>query len=175
MAHPMGWIEGVRSVPAQQQASSYVLTFIQPGFAGYLTANDCAELQGWFDAEAFWPGLRGALLSAWRVAGSVDKGLGWYRANIHPGAPLNCTAWTCWQQGVKGAFDDMPANGTISVPTLVQWGMRDAAFATDYQLGFMATKIADLKLVKYAENDHWLAQEVPEQVAAEVAAFVAAH
>jgi pimeloyl-ACP methyl ester carboxylesterase len=127
MAHPQGWIAGVRGVPAQQRASAYVLTFINPGFAGVLTANDCAELQGWFSGEAFWPSLKDALLSSWRVPGSVDRGLGWYRANIHPAAPLNCTSWTCWAQGVTGAFDSMPGNGTIAVPTLVQWGMLDTA------------------------------------------------
>ena len=76
MCHPSGWIEGVRSVPAQQAASAYVLTFIKPGFAAYLTADDCAELKGWFSGEPFWPALNDSLLSAWRVPGSVDRGLG---------------------------------------------------------------------------------------------------
>ena len=173
MCHPSGWIEGVRGVPAQQQASSYVLTFIRPGFADYLVADDCAELQSWFSAKAFWPALKDALLSAWRVPGSVDRGLGWYRVNIHPAAPLNCTTWQCWKQGVRGAFDDMPHNGTVVVPTLVQWGMLDTAFATDFQLAYLPTKVANLKLVKYPQNDHWLAQEEPAKVAGEIAAFVA--
>jgi len=35
--------------------------------------------------------------------------------------------------------------------------------------------VANLKVIQYPENDHWLAQEAPEKVAAEIAAFVAAH
>ena len=174
MAHPSGWMEGVRSVPEQQQASAYVLSFIQPGFSSFFTANDCARLQALFAGEAFWPALREPLLSAWRVPGSVDRGLAWYRENIKPAAPLNCTDWTCWKQGVAGAFDGMPANGTIAVPTLVQWGMKDTAFATDFQLAYLSSKVAQLKLVKYPEQDHWLAQEEPGRVAGEIAAFVVA-
>jgi pimeloyl-ACP methyl ester carboxylesterase len=67
----------------------------------------------------------------------------------------------------------MPANGTIVVPTLVQWGMLDTAFATDFQLAYLPSKVANLKLVKYPHNTHWLAQEAPLQVAKEIAAFVA--
>jgi pimeloyl-ACP methyl ester carboxylesterase len=174
MAHPLGWILGVRSVPAQQQASSYVLSFIGPDFSSYLTNDDCAELQSWFELEPFWPGLKDSLLSSWHVPASIDRGLGWYRENIHPVAPLNCTDWTCWQQGVSGAFDRMPANGTVLIPTLVLWGMKDSAFATQFQLDFMSTKVANLSIIEFPDNSHWLAQEAPLEVAMDIVKFITA-
>ena len=174
MAHPMGWLEGVRGVEAQQRASAYVLEFIQPGFAAYLTADGCAQLQSWISSEAWWPALKPALLAAWGVPGSVDRGLGWYRENIHPAAPPSCTAWSCWRQGVAGAFDGMPNHGSVAVPTLVQWGMLDTAFASEWQLSFMPQKVANLTVLRYARNTHWLAQESPREVGDAIAQFVGA-
>ena len=178
MAHPQGWMLGVRTLEAQQRASAYVLSFIQPGLADALTADNCSMLQAWFAAEAWFTGdARAALLASWRVPGSVRAALGYYRANIHPTAPLTCTTWQCFQQGVSGTFDGMPNNGTVRMPVRVLWGMQDTAFANQWQLDYMASKVEAglLNITTYPAATHWIAQELPLVVAQAVADFVAAH
>ena len=177
MPHPQGWLQAVRTVPAQQQASAYVLSFIQPGFGEYLTANDSAVLRSWFARDAWYPGAAEAALAAsWRVPGSVSASLGWYRSNIRPRCPPSCTTWQCFAQGVQGEFDAMPHNGSVS-PALrvrVLWGMADTAFDNEWQLAYLASRVApsQLQVTRYPAASHWLAQELPEEVARQVAAFV---
>ena len=177
MPHPMGWWEGIQRVPAQQQASAYVLSFIRAGFADYLTADDSAVLRSWFAGDAWFAGAAEAALAAsWRVPGSVNASLGWYRANVRVRAPPNCTEWQCFDQGVSGPFGAMPNNGTLA-PALrvrVLWGMADTAFDNEWQLAFIAAKVpaAQLAVTRYPAATHWIAQELPEEMARQVAAFV---
>lgn len=176
MAHPMGWQEGVRSVEGQQRASAYVLSFIQPGFSSYLTADSSSVLQSWFAGEAWFSGqLKTALVNTWNLPHTVDAGLGWYRSNIHPYCPLNCTVWKCFQQGVSGTFDSMPNNGTVNIPVRVLWGAKDTAFDTPFQLAYMATKVfpsTHLNITQYPTASHWIAQEIPGTVAQEIHTFI---
>ena len=179
MAHPLGWQLGVRSVEAQQRASAYVLTFIHPGFSAILTANHCSVLRSWFaGAPWFTPAMEAALLRSWETGGepgSVNAGLGWYRSNIQPHCPLNCTSWDCFKQGINGTFDAMPNNGTVKMPVRVLWGMLDTAFANSFQLLFMRSKVADLEITEFPNASHWIAQEIPLEVASEIAAFLKKH
>jgi len=175
MAHPMGWEYGVRFVEGQQKASAYVLTFIQPGFSSYLTENNCSELKSWFSGEAwFTPSMEASLVSAWKIPGAVNAGLGWYRANIHPSCPLNCTTWQCFQAGISGTFDSMPNNGTVKIPTRVLWGMLDTAFDNDFQLAYMESKVQPhlLNITRYFSASHWIAQQIPGVVASAIAGFL---
>jgi pimeloyl-ACP methyl ester carboxylesterase len=177
MPHPQGWLQAVRTDPAQQRASAYVLTFIQPGLAGYLTANDSSVLASWFAGEPWFTGAaRAALLDSWGVPGSVNAALGWYRANIRPHCPLTCTTWQCFQQGVSGEFDAMPNRGELAAGLRVRvlWGMRDSAFDNQWQLDYMAGRLApgQINLTTYPDATHWIAQEMPGEVAQQVAGFV---
>ena len=182
MAHPLGWIFGVRSLESQQRASAYVLSFIQPEFSAYLTADSCSQLRSWFAADAwFTPVMEAALLRSWQYGGepgSVHAGLGWYRANIHPRCPLNCTAWDCLKQGVDSVFDEIPHNGTVTVPVRVLWGMQDSAFDNEFQLAFMTSKVmpaSNLQITRYENASHWIGQEIPDTVAVQIREFVEAH
>jgi len=176
MAHPMGWIAEVRGNAAQQAASAYVLSFVNPAFAAYAAADGCAFLRGIFAGEAWWPAVEGAYAAAWARAGTVDAGLAWYRDNIFPRCPLNCTAAACWAQGAASTFDAL-ANGGATRPSLrvqVLWGMRDAAFDGPGQLAYIAGKVrGPLNVTRYADNGHWLAQERGSDVAEAVRAWVA--
>ena len=177
MPHPMGWWEGIQRVPAQQQASAYVLSFIRAGFSDYLTADDSAVLRSWFKNDQWFAGAAEAALAAsWRVRGSVNASLGWYRENVRVRAPPNCTEWQCFDQGVSGPFGAMPNNGSLA-PALrvrVLWGMADTAFDNEWQLAYMAAKVpaAQLAVTRYPAASHWIAQELPEEMARQVAAFV---
>lgn len=182
MAHPMGWLFGVNNLPSQQRASAYVLSFIQPEFSAYLTADGCKNLKSWFANDAWFtnnPAMEAALVHSWEHGGepgSVNAGLGWYRANIHPRCPLNCTTWDCFKQGV--VFSQMPNNGTVTVPVRVLWGMQDTAFDSEFQLTFMTTKVvppSNLQITRYANASHWIGQEIPNTVAMQIRDFVTAH
>jgi len=175
MAHPIGWISAVRTVPAQQAASAYVLSFVNPAFTAYAVADDFALLKSIYASEPFWLSAEPAYESSWGVAGTVDAALNYYRANVRPHCPLSCVDASCWTQGVDSSFDDMPSGGytAAALPVLVQFGMRDSAFDVPFQLDFIATMVRGaLSVVRFPNATHWLPQEEPAAVAANIAAFV---
>ena len=175
MAHPLGWISAVRSDATQQAASAYVLSFVNPAFTAFAEAGDFALLKSIYAAEPFWASVEPAFESSWSVAGTVDAALNYYRANIKPHCPLSCVSAACWQQGVDSAFDDMPNGGytPAALRVLVQFGMRDSAFDVPKQLDFISTMVRGaLSVVRFPNATHWLPQEQPAAVAANIAAFV---
>ena len=175
MAHPLGWISAVRSDAAQQAASAYVLSFVNPSFTAFAEAGDFALLKSIYASEPFWPSVEPAFESSWSVAGTVDAALNYYRANVRPHCPLSCVSAACWLQGVDSAFDDIPNGGytPAALRVLVQFGMRDSAFDVPAQLAFIATKVRGaLSVVRFPNATHWLPQEQPAAVAANIAAFV---
>jgi pimeloyl-ACP methyl ester carboxylesterase len=56
----------------------------------------------------------------------------------------------------------------------VLWGMADTAFDNEWQLAYLASRVApsQLQVTRYPAASHCLAQELPEEVARQVAAFV---
>lgn len=175
MAHPLGWIFAVRTDAAQQAASAYVLSFVNPAFTAYAEAGDFALLKSIYSSEPFWPSMEPAYENSWSVAGTVDAALNYYRANVRPHCPLSCVNASCWQQGVDSSFDDMPNGGftPAALRVLVQFGMRDSAFDVPFQLDFIATMVRGaLSVVRFANATHWLPQEQPAAVAANIAAFI---
>jgi pimeloyl-ACP methyl ester carboxylesterase len=176
MAHPMGWIQEVRTNAAQQRASAYVLTFVNPAFPAVAEAADFALLKGIYAGEAWWPDVEPAYEVSWAHAGTVDAALGWYRDNIRPHCPLSCTTADCWTQGADSTFDAIANNGTTraTLPVQVLWGMRDTAFDGPGQLAYMAGKVRGrLNVTRFPDNGHWLAQERGADVAEAVRAWVA--
>ena len=178
MAHPLGWIGAVRDDARQQNASAYVLSFVNPAFTATATAGDYALLKAIYAGEPFWTAAeQAAYEDSWRQPGTVDAALNWYRANIAPRCPLSCTSAPCWTQGVDSTFDAIPNGGVTppTLPVLVQWGMRDTAFDDARQLDFMASKVrGHLAIVRFENATHWLPQEEAAAVAANLAAFFAA-
>jgi pimeloyl-ACP methyl ester carboxylesterase len=175
MAHPLGWISAVRSDAAQQAASAYVLSFVNPAFTAEAEAGDFALLKSIYAAEPFWPAAEPAYESSWSVAGTVDAALNYYRANIRPHCPLSCTSAQCWRQGVDSSFDAMPNDGITppALDVLVQFGMLDSAFDVEAQLAFIAKMVRGrLEVVRFPNATHWLPQEQPEAVAGNIAAFL---
>lgn len=109
-----------------------------------------------------------------QVPGSVDAGLNWYRANVVPKAPKGCLAVSCWKQGLSSPFD-LIANTSVAAPVGVSWGMRDTAFDNEVQLKFIQSSglVPNLKtIMRYPNNTHWLAEEQPAKVAADLDAFL---
>lgn len=176
MPHPVGWVTAVRNDPAQQAASAYVLEFVNPAFTDIAIADDFALLRGIYASEPWWtPDVAAAYVRSWSVPGSVDAALDWYRSNVKPLCPLTCTSPSCWSQGLTSAFDDMPAQGFTppTLPVRVLFGMRDTAFDDVWQIKFLASKVnGTLDVTQYPNGTHWLAQEMPGVVAADIADFV---
>jgi pimeloyl-ACP methyl ester carboxylesterase len=78
-----------------------------------------------------------------------------------------------WRDVLDGvlAFDDSGARGRIAVPTLVLWGDQDALFLRAEQDRLRAS-IPGARLKVYPDTGHCPNWEIPEQVAADLVAFV---
>ncbi len=68
-------------------------------------------------------------------------------------------------------YDDSHQLARIEAPTLLLWGDHDALFSRADQDRFMATLPA-ARLTVYEETGHCPNWERPEQVAADIAAFI---
>ena len=66
----------------------------------------------------------------------------------------------------------LPSNVTIAMPTLVLWGMADTAFDNQKNLDKLVPYVPHLTVKKYTNVSHWVAQEVPDRVSTDWAAFV---
>lgn len=176
MAHPVGWITELRTVPAQQKASAYVLSFVNPAFPAFASANNDAFLKSIFSGEAWFnEATEAAFAASWATPGTVNASLAWYRENVRPHCGLNCTTADCWAQGADSSFDFL-AHGGVTRPSLrvrVLWGLRDTAFDNAGQLAFLPTIVrGPLNITTFPDNGHWLANEEPHAVAAALASFV---
>ena len=69
-------------------------------------------------------------------------------------------------------YDDTQRLSRIKAPTLLLWGDRDALFSRTEQDDFRAA-LPTARLIVYKETGHCPNWEAPEQVAADIAAFVA--
>jgi len=80
-----------------------------------------------------------------------------------------------WQATLKGLLDaEAPtATGTITAPTLILWGDRDALCTRRDQEALVAA-MSGARLVVFQGTGHAVHWEQPARVAAELAAFVGA-
>jgi rifampin ADP-ribosylating transferase len=79
-----------------------------------------------------------------------------------------------WRDAFQGLITARPPteSGTITAPTLVIWGQRDDLLPRDHAER-LAAVIPCSQLTVYPDTGHLVLWEQPEQVAADVAAFVA--
>jgi pimeloyl-ACP methyl ester carboxylesterase len=156
-AHPGIFTELYQAGGAQTQASAYIAHFRTDGFAEQLAAIDYAP----FDALIVQPGLAAGTLTeadaqayreAWRRPGSVRRGLNYYRA-----------------MGLSGAPPPLPQQ-VVRVPTLVIWGDRDIYFAAE-NVDRLPEVVPDLTLRRFPDNDHWIVQQRPRDVAELIVEF----
>lgn len=80
-----------------------------------------------------------------------------------------------WRQVLDGvvAYDDEGQLARITAPTLLMWGERDALFSREDQ-DRLVTAIRGAKLRLYQETGHCPNWERPQQVAADLSAFIQA-
>lgn len=165
--HPGAFLRELQHNAAQQAASQYMHFLCRPDAEALLAEHDFRRLFGFFDT-------RTGQAPAWLT----DARRAQYR--------------TLWQQGLTGACnyyrasplrppragDDAvqslslpPAMFTVSVPTLVLWGMDDPALLPGLLDGLPGW-VAQLQLRRVEGASHWIVHEQPERVARELEDFL---
>jgi pimeloyl-ACP methyl ester carboxylesterase len=144
--HPRRFAELLASDPDQQEASSYMDFFRNPGSEDFLTSDFLAEqMMGFLSPED-------ELLyrEAWEQPGAITGGLNWYRAN-----DLSVEA-------TDAVLAEL--SPTISVPVSVLWGLDDDAVLASNAEGLEAYA-PDLEVSTFEGVDHWIEHRIPGEVA----------
>lgn len=138
---------------AQRAQFGYILTFREEGRAeALLLADDAAALRAIYGG-AVAPERVAADLAALRQPGVLTLALNWYRAMSPHDA------------------DGLPR---VSVPTSFVWGSKDLAFGRAAAQRSAEYVDADYRFVPLEGATHWLPDEAPDVVAAEIIRRVAA-
>jgi epoxide hydrolase 4 len=165
--HPGTFLRDLQRDPKQQAASAYMNFLIRPDAEQLLREDDYRRLWGFFTQWGATPWLTDAVRQQYRAIwdASLTGGLNYYRAS-----PL------------RPAREGDPAAGaitlpremlTVTVPTLVLWGMKDVALLPSLLDG-LDEYIADLTVEKIDDASHWLVHEQPRLVADRLARFLRA-
>ena len=152
--HPNVLVNLLENDPAQRDAAQYMDFFRQEGSEEFLMANNFSALAGLFEGVLTDDELA-TYKEAWAQPGAIKGGLNWYRAN-------------------DLSVESIPFEVRVEVPTLVMWGMDDTALLPQ-NLDGLDAYVPDLTVQRYEGVSHWIEHEIPETVAAEIRAFVAAH
>jgi len=164
--HPAIFQRELRSNPAQQKASQYMLMFRSPDAEGNLSAGRYRPFAERLFGENVKKGLVSqseidAYVEAWSRPGGLTGGLNYYRA-AKIGPPPEGTAPTA--KADPGAY-------RVKVPTLVIWGEKDTALLPGNLEG-LEEYVPDLRIERIADGSHWVIQEKPDRVNALIRAFL---
>jgi pimeloyl-ACP methyl ester carboxylesterase len=167
--HPVIFQKSLIESADQRAASQYINAFRTPGF------EKIVERQGydWFFDKTFSGHVDLAIipeaekrqyLADWSQPGAFNAMLNWYRASRMivppPGATLPLPDWL---------LKPFPR---VIIPTLVVWGMKDAALLPR-QLDGLDQLVDDLTVVPLANAGHFAPWEAPGEVAAALLPFLA--
>ena len=158
--HPLCFLREVANNPKQKRKSWYVRFFQIPVLPEFLLSRSggLAVVKMLRDTCANKRAFPPAVLSIY-AANAARKGgmramINWYRA------------------AGRDLFDGADGLGAvIDVPTLVIWGEKDVALEASCLDGTDAY-VRDLKIVRLPNASHWVQQDAPEEVNAEVRAFL---
>ena len=187
--HPGTFLRELQNNPAQQAASDYMNTLIQPDAEADLSAHGFAQLLSFFTARR-----------SQNTAVEMDVTL---EAQTAPVAAVEQPHWLSesakenyrqlWRQGLTGGLNYYrasplrpprpgdPAAAAVQLPpealrmdmpTLVIWGQQDHALLPALTQG-LEDHIADLTLVPLPQASHWVVHEEPQRVTQEITAFLA--
>ena len=167
--HPGTFLRELKTNPAQQQASAYMNFLIREDAEAQLTDNDYARLFNFLthqfsgDRPAHW--LTDRVKDQYRAVWShgLRGGCNYYRASpLRPPRPEDPAA----------AAVDLPRNMlTITVPTLVVWGMDDAALPPVLIDG-LEDYVPNLTLHRVPGATHWIIHEHPTLVISHLSDFM---
>ncbi len=166
--HPLIFQKSVIEDSRQRAASQYMNAFRAPGFEQAVAAMGvetffAKTFGGHVDLALIPDDERSRYIAEWSQPGALTAMLNWYRASPllipAPGATVPIPDW------VLGAFP------TVTVPTLVVWGMRDPALLP-LQLDGLDRLVDDLTIVRLPDAGHFAPWEAPEAVAEALAPFL---
>jgi len=111
--------------------------------------------------------------SAINKAGFTDEALEPYReAALRPGA---LTAMVNYYRALVKTPDARDiGDGLVQIPTLVLWGEQDVALGI-HLLDGMEAYVSDLTIKRFPNASHWVQQDVPDDVNAELKHWLATH
>ncbi|MEO8175412.1 MAG: alpha/beta fold hydrolase [Sphingomicrobium sp.] len=166
--HPVIFQKSLIEDSAQRAASQYISAFRTPGFE---QAVEAMGFETFFD-KTFAAHVDLALIpeaekrqyiADWSQPGALTAMFNWYRASPLIVPPASVTVpipdW------VLGAFP------VVRIPTLVVWGMRDAALLP-LQLDGLDRLVEDLTVVRLPGAGHFAPWEAPDAVAAALGPFL---
>ncbi|MGY2733697.1 alpha/beta fold hydrolase [Sphingomonas sp. UYP23] len=166
--HPFVFQRTLFDDRAQREASQYITAFRNPGFETYI---DSIGLSNFFDNSflrhtdfARIADEKPVYLDQWSQPGAMTAMLNWYRAS-----PILVPAMD--ETPPRPAFLD-GAFPPVTQPTLVVWGLGDAALLPS-QLEGLETLVPDLTVVK-VDAGHFVPWENPDAIVAAIKEWEAA-
>lgn len=164
--HPGTFLRALQSSPRQREASQYMNFLVRPDAEQLLREDGYRRLLGFFRhwGEARWltVDLKARYRAVWDA--SLTGGLNYYRAS-----PLRPPR----EGDPAAAAVTLPREMlTVDVPTLVLWGMEDAALLPELVEG-LEDYVPRLTLEKVPGASHWIVHERPQFVMERLAAFLA--
>jgi pimeloyl-ACP methyl ester carboxylesterase len=167
--HPGTFLRELKSSPKQQQASANMNFLIRPDAEALLAQADYRRLWEFFTSMGAGPDGFGWLTDEVKTHYRAvwDQGLRG-GCNFYRASPLRPP-----RQGDQQALTlELPREMlTISVPTLVLWGMQDTALPPELIIG-LEDYIPQLTLKTVPEASHWIVHEQPRLVMATLASFL---
>jgi epoxide hydrolase 4 len=163
--HPGTFLRALQESPKQREASAYMNFLARPDAEQLLREDGYRRLLGFFTNWGPAPWLTDEVKAQYRAIwdASLTGGLNYYRAS-----PLRPPR----EGDPAAAAITLPREMlTVDIPTLVIWGMQDAALLPELVEG-LDEYIPQLTLEKVPEASHWIIHEQPQRVIASLAAFL---
>jgi pimeloyl-ACP methyl ester carboxylesterase len=167
--HPLIFQKSLIEDADQRAASQYITAFRTPAFE---QAVEAMGYQAFFeksfskhvDLSIIPEEEKRQYVADWSQPGALTAMLNWYRGSKLVVPP----------PGVTVPLPDflLRAFPKMKVPTLVVWGMRDAALLP-LQLDGLDALVEDLRIVRLPDAGHFAPWEAPADVAAALAPFLA--
>lgn len=168
--HPVIFQKSLIESADQRSASQYITAFRAPDFEKVVEAKGF----DWFFETTFAKHVdlaeipkaeKRQYIADWSQPGAFNAMLNWYRASKllvpPPGVTVPLPDWL------------LRAFPSVKVPTLVVWGMRDAALLP-LQLEGLESLVDDLAIVRLPDAGHFAPWEAGQEVAAALAPFLGA-
>ena len=163
--HPGTFLRELTSNAAQQAASAYMNFLIRPDAEALLREDDYRRLWAFFTDWGGAPWLTQAVKQQYREVwdASLAGGLNYYRASpLRPPRP---------QDPGAAAITLTREMLTVNLPTLVLWGMNDAALLPGLVEG-LKDYVPQLTLERVEGASHWIIHERPGFVAQRLGEFL---
>ena len=169
--HPVVFQRSLIESADQRAASQYISAFRALGFEKLVQKNGYdwffeRTFRGHVDLAKVPAAEKQQYIAEWSQPGTFNAMLNWYRAAKvmvpPPGLTVPLPDWL------------LRAFPKVHVPTLVVWGMKDAALLP-IQLDGLDELVEDLTIVQLPEAGHFAPWEAPNGVSAALRPFLAAN